>query len=219
MIAQVKTRLADSKAENGGRRERRRAETREKIFRAALQLFSERSLSATTVEDITEAADVGKGTFFNYFDSKEHVLSVLAEAQLAKIHAALEAAQHADVPVKQTARKMILALAEVPGRSDVLARSLMMALLSNDEARAMLTGVLREGREVLARLFAIAQERGELSRRRKPMEMARAFQHSFFGTIMMWSMQPDGPVAGWLEVVFEMLWDGAASSATDKRRS
>ena len=50
-----------------GRRERRRLETRDRLYRAALELFGERGFLETTVEDITEAADVGKGTFFNYF--------------------------------------------------------------------------------------------------------------------------------------------------------
>jgi len=47
------------------------------------------------VEDITNAADVGKGTFFNYFPSKEHILGVLGEVQGAKYDkaAALASAQ------------------------------------------------------------------------------------------------------------------------------
>ncbi len=63
------------------RRERRCAETRERIINAALELFSERGVAATTVEDITNAADVGKGTFFNYFPSKEHILAHLCQTQ------------------------------------------------------------------------------------------------------------------------------------------
>jgi AcrR family transcriptional regulator len=72
-----------------GRRERRAAETRLRLFRCALQLFSERGFSNVTVEDITEAADVGKGTFFNYFESKDYVLSVITEIQLGKAAEAL----------------------------------------------------------------------------------------------------------------------------------
>src|SRR5262252_6414425 len=67
------------------RRERRSAELRERLFRAALALFASKGYAETTVEDITEAADVGKGTFFNYFPSKEHVLLAFAEMQLAKL--------------------------------------------------------------------------------------------------------------------------------------
>ena len=67
-----------------GRRQRRAAETRVRLFRCALRLFAERGFPNVTVEDITEAADVGKGTFFNYFESKDHVLGVMAEIQLGK---------------------------------------------------------------------------------------------------------------------------------------
>jgi len=49
-----------------------------------MNLFRERGFHNTTVEDITNAADVGKGTFFNYFPSKEHILGVLGEVQGAK---------------------------------------------------------------------------------------------------------------------------------------
>src|SRR4051812_36615342 len=60
-----------------GRRQRRREETAQKILTAAVRLFEKQGYSSTTVEQITEAADVGKGTFFNYFPSKEHVLLAL----------------------------------------------------------------------------------------------------------------------------------------------
>src|SRR5260370_1206689 len=54
--------LRDS-ATHPSRRQRRSAEIRERLFRAALNLFSQKGFGETTVEDITEAADVCKGTF------------------------------------------------------------------------------------------------------------------------------------------------------------
>jgi AcrR family transcriptional regulator len=71
-----------------GRRERRAAETRVRLFRSALQLIAKRGFPNVTVEEITEAADVGKGTFFNYFETKDHVLGVMAEIQLGKVREA-----------------------------------------------------------------------------------------------------------------------------------
>src|SRR5438105_9812722 len=64
------------------RRERRRTETRERLLEAALRLLSERDFDAVTVEMITEAADVGKGTFFNYFANKEAIVAYLFESRL-----------------------------------------------------------------------------------------------------------------------------------------
>jgi AcrR family transcriptional regulator len=94
------------------RRERRRAETRERIFRAALKRFAQRGFVATTVEDITDAADVGKGTFFNYFPSKEHVLAAFSEMQLAKLQAALSSGPTAERPLPAVLHGMVHALAD-----------------------------------------------------------------------------------------------------------
>src|SRR5246500_4010665 len=57
-----------------GRRERRASETRLRLFRCALQLFAQHGFPYVTVDDITVAADVGKGTFFNYFEREDHAL-------------------------------------------------------------------------------------------------------------------------------------------------
>jgi AcrR family transcriptional regulator len=57
-----------------GRRERKRRQTRMRIEGAAMALFLDRGFDATTIEDITEAADVSKRSFFDYFPSKEEVV-------------------------------------------------------------------------------------------------------------------------------------------------
>ena len=106
-----------------GRRERRAAETRVRLFRCALQLFAERGFSNVTVEDITEAADVGKGTFFNYFESKDHVLGVMAEIQLGKVREAAALAGEGKQTIHSVLHRLVLRLAEEPGRSPSLARA------------------------------------------------------------------------------------------------
>ncbi|HLT15365.1 MAG TPA: TetR family transcriptional regulator [Acidimicrobiales bacterium] len=56
------------------RRDRKRRSTHEALLEAALDLFEERGFAATTIEDITERADVARRTFFRHFPSKEAVL-------------------------------------------------------------------------------------------------------------------------------------------------
>ncbi|MEZ4297183.1 MAG: TetR/AcrR family transcriptional regulator [Polyangiaceae bacterium] len=60
-----------------GRRERRRERVRGALLDAAMVLFAERGLHGTRVEDITQRADLGKGAFYNYFESKDALTSEL----------------------------------------------------------------------------------------------------------------------------------------------
>ena len=54
-----------------GRRERKKAATRNALADAALRLFLERGFEAVSVKDIAEAADVSITTLFKHFSSKE----------------------------------------------------------------------------------------------------------------------------------------------------
>jgi TetR/AcrR family transcriptional repressor of nem operon len=47
--------------------------TREKILKAAGALFHEFGYNGTSVQDIVRKAEVPKGSFYNYFKSKEEL--------------------------------------------------------------------------------------------------------------------------------------------------
>lgn len=59
------------------RRERKKQETRTRLLSTALQLIAEREFDVLTVEAIADAADVGKGTIYNYFKTKEDIVVAL----------------------------------------------------------------------------------------------------------------------------------------------
>ena len=70
-----------------GRRERKKEETRQRIVAAAIELFQRNGYEATTVDEISERADVAKGTFFNYYPRKESILDDVHEQQLEAVEA------------------------------------------------------------------------------------------------------------------------------------
>ncbi len=142
-----------------GRRQRKAAQTRLKLFRCALQLFAERGFPNVTVEDITEAADVGKGTFFNYFKGKDHVLSVMAEIQLGKVREALQAAEAGKDSIRSVLHDLFTRVCEEPGRSPELARALLTAFLSST-IRALIAQNMSDGRRIVGRVLELGQERG-----------------------------------------------------------
>jgi len=71
--------------EHLSRVERRKAETNKRLLKVARQLFFEKGIYWAKVEDITELADLGKGTFYKYFDSKETIIRVLLEQGLKEL--------------------------------------------------------------------------------------------------------------------------------------
>ncbi len=64
---------------------RRKARTNKRLLEVARQLFSEKGIYWVKVEDITELADLGKGTFYKYFASKEKIISALLEEGLGEL--------------------------------------------------------------------------------------------------------------------------------------
>jgi AcrR family transcriptional regulator len=69
----------EAKKSKKSRSQKRAKRTRKKLKEAALDAFSEKSVDAVTVEEITEKADVGKGTLYQYFDDKEEIVVTLVE--------------------------------------------------------------------------------------------------------------------------------------------
>jgi AcrR family transcriptional regulator len=61
---------------DGGLRETKKRRTRQAIRAAAITLFTDQGVEATTVEQIAMAADISPRTFFNYFDTKEQAVSL-----------------------------------------------------------------------------------------------------------------------------------------------
>lgn len=94
------------------RRERKKQETRERLLEAAWQRFRAQGYANTTIEEITEAADVAKGTFFNYFESKEVLLGEVVSWQIrGEVERALTGE---DVPRSAVGRlkRVVLAMLE-----------------------------------------------------------------------------------------------------------
>ena len=189
-----------------GRRERKAAETRIRLFRSAVQLFTERGFANVTVEDITDRADVGKGTFFNYFESKEHVFGVMAEIQLGKVREALAKADTGNETTHATLRRFFSRIAEEPGRSAELTRGLISSVTASERVRLIMSDRMAEGREMLARIIALGQQRGEVALELKPAQVALACQQAVMGTFLLWSLRGEGKLDTWLQNSFNHFW-------------
>ena len=175
----------------GGRRERNRAQTRDRLYRAALRLFAERGFLETTVEDITESADVGKGTFFNYFPTKEHILAEFGGQRTAAVERALEKAKSTKGSVLEVIGDLAANAAGQSNLNAALLRAVFAAHASCAPVRAALRRRAQISRRMLAEMFQIGQEHGEIRGDLPANDLARIVQTTFMGLTMSWAINPE----------------------------
>ncbi len=202
-----------------GRRERRTAETRERLFRAALDLFAKKGFTETTVEDITEAADVGKGTFFNYFPSKDHILLAFGEMQLAKLDAAVREARANGDSMPQFLRSLGVRMTQEPIRNPGVIRTLLQAYLSTTPVRAGMLDLQKRVHALHTEIVLLGQERGEIRSDLPAADIAHVFRQTIFGTLLFWSLHGDATLHPRMETAFNVLWSGLAPRNAEASQS
>jgi AcrR family transcriptional regulator len=192
------------------RRQRRSAELRERLFRAALELFAQKGFAETTVEDITEAADVGKGTFFNYFPSKDHILLAFGEMQRSKLEAAIEMAHKTGEPMPEFLRSLGTRMTQEPTRNPAIVRALLQAYLSTTPVREAMMDLQKRMHALLSQVIQLGQDRGEIRDDLPAAEIAHVFRQTIFGTLLIWSLYGDATLHSRIETAFNLLWSGLA---------
>lgn len=95
---------SDSRAGHPGRR---RVTSRDELEQAAFALFAARGFDATTVNEIAEAAGIGRRTFFRYFPSKNDIPWGAFEEELDRMRVLLQACPR-DVPLMDAIRVALI---------------------------------------------------------------------------------------------------------------
>jgi AcrR family transcriptional regulator len=120
------------------RAERRRAETRERITKAALDLLLEEGAAKLRLSDVAERADVAFGSLYTYFENKEAIVdAVVAEALSDLMDATRPDADRYEDPAEEVA-----AAARRVVRIAFDERELALALMSLDRAQERFVAIL-----------------------------------------------------------------------------
>ena len=141
-----------------GRRERKKRETRERIYESARQLFLERGFAAVTVDQIAEAADVAQTTFFNYFQSKGALLREMTSEVSERLEAMLQLELSRPGTAQQRITRFTQNAVQAIDQAESLARDVMLELLRTashpgdalpylSRVQAPFTTILLEGQE------------------------------------------------------------------------
>ncbi|MFE9925800.1 TetR/AcrR family transcriptional regulator [Streptomyces sp. NPDC005774] len=137
--------------------ERRKAETRMEIARAAAGLFVRQGLKATRAEDIAQAAGIAPRTFYRYFAAKEEAVVPLYEAGARRwVEAVRAAPPGTSVPqaLEDAVRSTLRPGAGMSSDSWVWARTLIRLAHSNPSLRRVWAEVCQTSERALAEVLA-----------------------------------------------------------------
>ena len=87
-----------------GRVDRRVQEFRARVLATAEELFTERGIEATKIDDICEAADVAKRTLCNHFPTKAHIVQALSREAVSRMVASIDDAREAGATTRERLR-------------------------------------------------------------------------------------------------------------------
>lgn len=165
-------------------------ETRSRLLEKGGDLVSSRGFNATGVQEITAAAGVPKGSFYNYFDSKEaFAVEVLSEYwdQVVELYGPILTDSH--IPPLSRIAGYFEGLADFHERHRYAVGCLIgnMALEvtpSSEDVRAKLAAIYRAWATSLADCLREAQVRQELAPGRDANQLAAALIDTFEGAVM-----------------------------------
>ncbi|MBF8188780.1 TetR/AcrR family transcriptional regulator [Nonomuraea sp. K274] len=147
------------------------AETRERLLRAAADVFAERGYDGTRVADIAAAAGVSNGALYTHFGSKADLLVAALRAHGRRLLAGLLAAD----PDRSVTETLLLLGRWLPRRRDAPGYLIVEALVAarrDEDVAGPTRDYLGERADWIAELVRVAQRDGELDPALSPAALA-----------------------------------------------
>jgi AcrR family transcriptional regulator len=171
-------------------------ERRKQILDAAKYVFAEAGYHGASINAIIERAEIARGTFYLYFESKSAVFSSILDQAMADLRTRMHRIEVDDpkaAPPQVQLRAMVVAALEYVVQDRPLAMLLLSAGHTPDaEAAERLDMFFGEVRDLLRRAFETGQDI-KLLRKVQPELAAAAMLGMIRGVVEMLVNQPDSP--------------------------
>jgi AcrR family transcriptional regulator len=190
-------------------RQQQKQATARRIFEAALELFTEQGFAATTVEQITRAAGVAKGTFFTHFANKEAVLEHIGQVQLERLAQAFAADPTlARLPAPEQLHAVLRTLADGIANQPAEMRALTVELLMRQSLFDVDRQGIHELDTLLERIIAAGQARGDLRADAPPRRLALLVRGAYFLAFFEWVQADAADLPALVEHYLDLLLRG-----------
>jgi AcrR family transcriptional regulator len=169
-----------------------RQKQKEKISRLlqqkALELFKSQGYQRTTIMQITESAGLAKGTFFNYFRTKEEILYAINDWHICLIEKEIQHAINTGSLTEQfnTLLNKLANINEELGQEFIKSFFYVSFTKHKNHYMQMLINIISP-------LFVQGQSSGEFRDDLPTDVIVSAFLHVYFGTLHDWCTNPSSP--------------------------
>ncbi|MFI1715832.1 TetR/AcrR family transcriptional regulator [Streptomyces sp. NPDC053513] len=182
---------ATTVAQPQGRRERNKLRVKNRIYEAAMDLFTQKGYDQTSVDEITEKADVARGTFFNHFQRKEDLIAEWGEQRRLQLRRGLDAEGIPHTQVKDIRVALSHCMSILAG----------VSLENPLQTKAVLTAWVRAGfplheQPYVAHMFGefieAGQRIGDISQDVDACLAGNLLRDVYLGTLYRWTQAPEG---------------------------
>lgn len=175
--------MADKRANNKRAR-------KEAIYMAAVDLFRRQGFDETRVEEITQAAGVAKGTFFNYFPTKADVLLYIGERHLSRLGAGMANGSGRQASHERSAVAELKLLMHAVANGLAEDKDLVRLAVEKAMKIAQLAPTASGGRGsfqgLVALLIGRGQRTGEIHRAVDPELVAQILEGLYYQQLVIW---------------------------------
>jgi AcrR family transcriptional regulator len=175
-----------------GRRERKKLETRKRIFESGVALFATHGYDSTTMEQIGERADVSRATVFNYFARKEDIVFEWVGRMRAEFARALADDDQHTLDAASRLRRAFRVLADRFEDDPATGRAMVRAW---QRAGGPLLADESEAPELVADSLRAGQRAGDIPRGVDPDRAALILFDAYLGVLYRWVLDETDQLA------------------------
>lgn len=188
------------------KREEKKAQTRQKIAEAAIALFELHGYEATTVQMIADRAEVAKGTFFNYYRSKEDLIMELLSVMFIR---EIESIAGKPGPVVPRLLAILFDFARSMPINRSVARAVLQGIYGSNLIGKYHEAFCDELQQRLVPVLEQAQMKGEIRTDLAAAAIAQLATQTYFGVLMSWALGiGEEELADQMALTFEVFLHG-----------
>jgi len=161
-----------------GLRERKKLQARQTILNAAAQEFKSQGFLHTSISDIMHRSNLGVGTFYGYFGSKEEILMEIVKNLFTEVEEKISARQADESSIKLL-ESCCMATAKLIDENRFILPLFTSAGIHSDKPESMPNNLSPEFKKIFKEILFRGQQRGEI-RQDIPIDLILEMFHSIY---------------------------------------